>query len=303
MISLLKKVSLIPCIVLFCAFFAGILNAAQYSRPGLLVLSHGSAGAGVNDKVEDMVEQIRKENSGGKSFHAVENAFLEVGTPSAKDGVEKLQAAGCDMIVVVPFFTSQDDHTQEDIPAVMGLSADAKVLAGLKEEGIELAGPKVPVVITKTLNETNLLEDFVKNEIAALSQKSRGEALVVISLEKNDYKNIVVPLIAKAVKEAAKNGGIKKYRDVYSWQDETFWQNVMPAVKEFSKETERVIVVSIYTTRSARSLYDNALKAAAAKGVDTKAGFGKAVIVYSENSLVDYSGTAEALLKLAEKSL
>ncbi|MDR0734227.1 MAG: CbiX/SirB N-terminal domain-containing protein [Elusimicrobiota bacterium] len=290
-------------IVLSCLLLAGALNAAQYDRPGLLVLSHGSAAAGVNDKVEAMVEQIRKENNNKKAFYAVENAFLEVGTPTAKTGVEKLQAAGCDAIIVVPFFTSQDEHTQRDIPVVMGLSSDAEALAELKEEGIELAAPKVPVVISKTLNETNLLEDFVKSELRVLSQNGRDEALVVISLEKNEYNAIVVPQIEKAVRKAAKSGGIKKYRDVYSWQDETFWQNVMPAVKEFSKEAKRVIAVSIYTTRSAQSLYENASKAALAKSIDIKEGFGKAGIVWSVNSLTDYRGTPKAVLELAEKSL
>jgi hypothetical protein len=126
---------------------------------------------------------------------------------------------------------------------------------------------------------------------------------VVISLEKNDYKDIVVPAISAATKNAAKSKGIKKYQDVYSWQDETLWTNVMPAVKEFSKEAKKVIAISVYTTRSAQSLYDNAEKAAQSKGINTKEGFGNARIVYSDNSLIDYSGTAKSVLELAEKSL
>jgi predicted Fe-Mo cluster-binding NifX family protein len=281
-------------------FYCGAAYSQGYKRPGLLILSHGSSAMEVNNKVEDMVARIRKENNEKKLFHAVENAFLEVGQPTAKTGVKRLQDAGCDRIIVVPFFTSQDGHTQDDIPVVMGLSSDPEVLEELKGEGIELANPTVPVVITKTLNETNVLADFIKSEVASMSKKSKDEALVAISLEANDYRNIVFPTINKAAKAAAQSKGIKKYKDVYSWQDETFWTNAMPTVKEFSKNSRRVIITSVYTTRSAQSLFENASKAAKAKGIDTEEGFGKAELIFSKNSLIDYKGTPKAVLELAE---
>lgn len=301
--SITKKMSVIYGVALLSVFFAGTLNAQTYRKPGLLIISHGSSSVAVNAKVEEMVESVRKENASKKTFFAVENAFLEVGTPTAKTGVARLQAAGCDMIVVVPFFTSQDGHTLDDIPVVMGLSSDKEVLAELKEEGIELAAPTVPVIITQTLNETDLLADFLTSETGKLSTKAKEEAIVVISLEKNEYKDIVVPTIAKAVKAAAKANGIKTYGDVYSWQDETFWTNVMPTVKEFSKNNKKVLVISVYTTRSAKSLYENAYKAAQAKSINVTEGFGDGQIVYSEASLIDFADTPKVLLNAAQKAL
>jgi hypothetical protein len=103
--------------------------------------------------------------------------------------------------------------------------------------------------------------------------------------------------------DAARSEGIKNYKEVFSWQDETFWTNAMPAIKEFSWKNKRVLVVSVYTTRSAQSLYENALKAAEAKGINTKDGFGGAEIIYSQNSLTDYGGTPKALLDFAETYL
>ncbi|MDR0646739.1 MAG: CbiX/SirB N-terminal domain-containing protein, partial [Elusimicrobiota bacterium] len=238
--SIIKKIAIFA-LAFFCC---GAAHSQEYKHPGLLVLSHGSSSLEVNNKVEDMVARIRKENNEKKLFHAVENAFLEVGQPTARTGVERLQKAGCDRIIVVPFFTSQDGHTQDDIPVVMGLSSNPEVIEELKGEGIALANPTVFVVITKTLNETNVLADFIKSEVASMSKKSKEEALVVISLEANDYRNIVFPTINNATKAAAQSKDIKKYKDVYSWQDETFWTNVTPTLKEFSKTSRRVIITS-----------------------------------------------------------
>ncbi|ACC98439.1 hypothetical protein Emin_0884 [Elusimicrobium minutum Pei191] len=77
----------------------------------------------------------------------------------------------------------------------------------------------------------------------------------------------------------------------------------MPAVKDYSKKSKKVFVISIYTTRSAQSLYDNALKAAKEKGINTEEGFGKAEIIYSQNSLIDYPQTPKIVLEFAKKSL
>ncbi|ACC98438.1 Cobalamin (vitamin B12) biosynthesis CbiX protein [Elusimicrobium minutum Pei191] len=208
--SSVKKMSVMSGLLLFFLPFALNINAKEYKKPGLLIISHGSSNQEANNKVETMVEEMRKENNDKNYFHAIENAFLEVGAPTVKTGVERLQKAGCDMIVAVPFFTSQDGHTQEDIPVVLGLSSDPEILAELKEEGIELANPKLPVVITKTLNETKLLRNFAKSEVDSMSLKGKEETLVLVSLEKNDYKDIVTPKIAEAAKYAANAKGIKK---------------------------------------------------------------------------------------------
>lgn len=299
--GLIKKLSVITGVFIF-VLCAGFVNAQRYTNPCLIVVSQGSNDAEANAKVDALIQQVYvANNAAGTPFNTIESATLGAGKKTLKAAVDKMEANFCDVIAVVPFFTSQDKYTQKDIPAVMGLNKDAAVLEELKKAGIEVAAPTVPVFVTKTLNETPAIADFIKSEVAYLSQKGADEALVVIGLEANDYKDRVSATIGAATKAGAASKGIKLYKDTYSWQDETFFTNVAPVIKDFSAKKKRVIVVSVYTTIPAQDFYLNSSKAALDKGIDSSSeSLGKTHLVLSRNSLVDYNGTAKAIVALGK---
>lgn len=49
----------------------------------------------------------------------VELAFLELMEPRLPDAVNKLAAAGCSMVTVVPIFLGQGGHVLRDLPVIM----------------------------------------------------------------------------------------------------------------------------------------------------------------------------------------
>lgn len=86
------------------------------ARPGLLVVGHGSRRAAANDVVVAVAQRVAVRAPGA---HAVSHAFLEVARPTIGEGYAELVAAGCDHVVVHPYFLYPGSHTATDIPAAL----------------------------------------------------------------------------------------------------------------------------------------------------------------------------------------
>jgi sirohydrochlorin cobaltochelatase len=82
---------------------------------GLLVVGHGSRRREANETVRAAAAALARD--GG--WLAVEPAFLEIAEPDIAAGYGRLAAAGCDTIVVHPFFLFAGSHTAVDIPAAL----------------------------------------------------------------------------------------------------------------------------------------------------------------------------------------
>jgi len=79
----------------------------------LLVVAHGSRREESNREVRELVGQLRAlENR----YERIDCAFLELAEPSIPDGLRALIAAGCDDVVVLPYFLSAGRHVAADIP-------------------------------------------------------------------------------------------------------------------------------------------------------------------------------------------
>jgi len=97
---------------------------------GLLVIGHGSRRSEANVTVLELARALAAARAGGmradglgiadpgrgRSWHAVEPAFLEVVRPDIADGYDALARAGCTEIIAHPFFLFPGNHTSRDIP-------------------------------------------------------------------------------------------------------------------------------------------------------------------------------------------
>jgi sirohydrochlorin cobaltochelatase len=82
---------------------------------GLLVVGHGSRREPANETVRAVAAAL----AGDGGWRAVEPAFLEIAQPDIVTGYGRLAAAGCEAIVVHPFFLFAGNHTAKDIPAAL----------------------------------------------------------------------------------------------------------------------------------------------------------------------------------------
>lgn len=273
-------------------------------QPGLLILSHGAPSPQWNEPVNRLVERVRKQNEDKKSFHAIECAFLEFTQPDAAAGIEKLEARGCDHIIVVPLFIAPSSHSHFDVPAVLGLYSSPEILQTLKEEGARVAQPRVPLTLTQTLSEGDLLDAFARDEVRALSKDPANEAIVLIAHGCADHHALVERMTRRVATYCCGQCGIDYADWAYCAMGQTFWEKATPAIARAAEHKGRVLVVGLYVSSSAQRIYERAMKRAERlMGEGFKSSFNDMDIVLSSKGLVDYPATAYWLFKTACEAL
>ncbi len=113
------------------------------NRTGLLVVGHGSRRAEANETLRAVAALVAARGS----FHAVGPAFLELASPTIPEGYADMVAAGCDEVVVHPYFLYPGNHSTLDIPAALASCTD------------------VPWVVTEPLGVHPALVDVVLDRV------------------------------------------------------------------------------------------------------------------------------------------
>ncbi|NLD60887.1 hypothetical protein GX645_00330 [Candidatus Sumerlaeota bacterium] len=269
---------------------------------GLLVLSHGSPASSWNKLVENLVAKIATLNAEKKTFHAVEGAYLEFATPCAADGIEKLEAAGCDHIIVAPLFIAPSSHSHFDVPAVLGLYSSPSIRETLASENARIARPKVPVTMIQTLNEGTLLDTFARDAFKAISTDPSNEALVVLAHGCPDHHNIVDKTVRRIATYCCGQIGIDYADWAYCGVGQTFWDSAAGAIMQAADSRKRVLVVGLYVSSSADTIVKMARKMRGMKEGDKDPFAGKD-IVFSKTSVIEHPTTAQYVLDTAASAL
>jgi sirohydrochlorin cobaltochelatase len=116
-------------------------------RLGLLVVGHGSRRGAANDLLLAVTEAL----AARVPAHAVEAAFLEIAHPTIAEAYALLVGAGCDRVVVHPYFLYPGAHTTTDIPEALRLAAESS--------------GAVPWTLTEPLNLDPRIVDVVADRV------------------------------------------------------------------------------------------------------------------------------------------
>ncbi len=126
---------------------------------GILALGHGSKHPHNKDVVTGVAELIAKKY---KNI-VVRTGFMNMNSPTMKEGLEAFKGTGVSKIVAVPIFLAHGVHTMEDIPRILGISRDSR------ETTIKLDGKNVKLIYSEPLGADEL--------VAELAYKRAQEAL------------------------------------------------------------------------------------------------------------------------------
>jgi len=278
--------------------------SSNEGRPGLLIISHGSPSAQWNDPVSGVIERVRKLNAEEGRFHAVEGAFLEFAQPDAAAGIEKLQNAGCDRIIVVPFFIAPSGHSLFDVPAVLGLYTSPSIRRTLKDEDARVARPTVPVTLTQTLSEGALLDSFVMTEIEKLSKNPKDEAIVLIAHGSADQRDLHDITMRRLLTAACGRSGISYGDWAYCEMGQSYLEQAVPAIIRAGERKKRALVIGLYISSSAKRIHNSALGGAKDSiAASITKHVGKMEIILSEVGVVSHPATASWLLTTAAEAL
>ncbi len=83
---------------------------------GVMVCGHGSRDEEAVREFASVAQGIRQR----LPHYQVESGFLEFATPIIREGLEKLRAGGCDLVLAVPGMLFAAGHAKNDIPSVLG---------------------------------------------------------------------------------------------------------------------------------------------------------------------------------------
>lgn len=150
-------------------------------KPGLLIIAHGSPAKAWNQPVLAQEQKVLDLLGQDNPFGKVKVVFMEFAEPNVADGLEELQKAGCSRIVAVPLLIAPSSHSHWDIPALLGLYSDPRIEKTLREEGTRLVRCSVPVTLTTTLSDSDVIERVMLKRVRALSNDPNREALVLLA--------------------------------------------------------------------------------------------------------------------------
>jgi hypothetical protein len=273
-------------------------------RPGLLVLSHGAPMPLWNGPVQALVNKVRELNKKEKIFHAVEGAFLEFAQPDAAAGVKKLEEAGCDRIIVVPLFVAPSSHSHFDVPAMLGLYTSPDIRQALEKEGARVAEPNVPVTVTQTLSEGDILDQFARDEVRALSKDPANEAIVLLAHGCPDHYRLVDMMVRRVAAFCCGQCGIDYADWAYCAMGQTYLEEALPALIRGSEKKKRVLVVGLYVSSSAQWVHERAMKRASGPiRTAIEDALEGTEIVFSKRGIVDHDATANWVLQTAANAL
>ncbi|HEY9206239.1 MAG TPA: sirohydrochlorin nickelochelatase [Candidatus Methanoperedens sp.] len=126
---------------------------------GILALGHGSKHPHNKEVVTGVANLIAKKYKNV----VVRTGFMNMNTPTMKEGLEAFKGTGVSTIVAVPIFLAHGVHTMEDIPQILGISRDSR------KTTIKLDGTDVGLIYSDPLGIDEL--------VAELAYKRAKEAL------------------------------------------------------------------------------------------------------------------------------
>ncbi|MDR3234671.1 MAG: CbiX/SirB N-terminal domain-containing protein [Planctomycetaceae bacterium] len=229
--------------------------AAQTAgKPGLLILTHGAPSPNWQESIKKLGERVSALNEKEKTFRAVTAANMEFAKPDTAAGIETLEKAGCDRIIVVPAFICPTSHTHFDVPASLGLYSSPSTRKTLKEENARAAVPHVPVTVTQTISEGDVLDKYVRDEVAALSTNPEEEAVLLISHGDEDHAGLIEPTMRRLLAQACGSKGITKGTWAFCEVGQSYMWSVVPVIKQLAESRKRVLVVGFYLVSSAKTI-------------------------------------------------
>jgi sirohydrochlorin ferrochelatase len=214
-------------------------------KPGLLIIAHGSPSPRWNKPVLAQEQKVLKILGPDNPFAKVKVVLMEFTDPNVADGIAELERAGCNRIVTVPLFIAPSSHSHWDIPALLGIYSNADVEKNLQEEGARLLRSKVPITLTTTLGESDMIEQVMLKRVRQLSHDPNNEAVVLLAHGSEATPLIWERLMKRTVTYVCGQTGIS-YGDWICVGVGQEYGRAAAAIQEAAEHRDHVVVVGAY---------------------------------------------------------
>ena len=239
------------------AVVLGVLSSwsSALADPGLLLIAHGSPRPQWNKPVLEFGRAVADEVKKSGRFKAVRTAMLEAAKPDIPTAIAELEAEGCDRIVAVPLFVAPTGHTHFDVPAMLGIYCSPRTSTVLAAENAQPARPKVPITVTQTMSEGEVLPKYALDQIRKLSQSPKDEAIVILSHGDPEHQLLAERLMRQVTTYCCGESGIGYGDWAFIGMGQEYLAQGVPAIKTALEHKKRVLVVGLYVSSSAAQIH------------------------------------------------
>lgn len=292
----------------FCWFVVSTLvlclgfHSAAQAEPGLLLIAHGSPSPEWNKPVLDFGRRVAEEVKKNGRFKAVRTAMLESASPNVPTAVAELEAAGCDHIVAVPLFIAPTGHTHFDVPAVLGIYSSPRTTAALAHEGAAAARPKVPIVLTQTMSEGDVLRKYVVDQVRKLSRSPQEEAVVLLAHGDPEHALLAERLMRRLATSCCGATGTTYGDWAFIGVGQEYLSHGVPAIQTALEHKKRVIVVGVYLSSSASKIHQRCVAALRQRGAKTEL-FENDSVLLSNEGIIGHPEALGWVLNAADAAL
>ena len=165
----------------------GTNESVSNEKIGVLLVNHGSHSEGWRQMLYDVEDAVREDIMANPRISEIKTAHMEYNEPSIATQMKWFDDNGFTDVVVVPIFLTVSSHYSHDIPVIVGLSSDPKILEQLAEEEIEVYKSKARAIITPPLDYTTILKKNVARRVEALSEDADNEAVLLVAYGDEQY--------------------------------------------------------------------------------------------------------------------
>ena len=215
------------------------------SKPGLLIIAHGSPSPRWNEPVLAQEQNVLEILGPDNPFAKVKVVFMEFAKPNVAGGIAELEQAGCDRIVAVPLLIAPSSHSHWDIPALLGIYSNVRIEKNLQDEGARLVRSQVPITLTTTLSDSDVIEKVMLKRVRQLSRDPNNEAVVLLAHGSKAIPPAWDRLTKRTVTYICGQTGIS-YGDWACVGVGQEYSLAATAIQEAAKHRDHVIVVGAY---------------------------------------------------------
>ncbi len=294
-----------------------LICGPAWAKPGLLIVGHGAPMPAWNEIFTLLVDDVREVCAEREIDIEIEGAFLEFTTPSATDGIAALEAKGCDPVIVAPAFVIPSEHSEFDLPGVLGSRFDPTHVEGLLEEGLNVALPETRTIFLPAMVGWNKsMGKALTDRALALSEDPAREGVLVLMHGSGAFQGLidralaseVTPLLAEAGFRDAEGDPRVAYASVGmggghggppagaagEHADRPHGAGLpVDALNSFGGDVDRVLVLAAYVATTPDRLFRE-------WPAETDAG---AEIALTDTPLFPHPALAEGLIDLVEGAL
>lgn len=237
-----------------CAIGVDKNSGETTGKPGLLIIAHGSPSPQWNKPVIAQEQKVMDILGTNNPYAKVKVVFMEFAEPNVADGIAQMEQAGCSRIVAVPMLIAPSSHSQWDIPALLGIYSNPEIERNLLDEGAQPLRSKVPITLTATLSESDVIDKVMLKRSRELSRDPNNEAVVLLAHGSEASPAAWERMMKRTVTNICGRTGI-------SYGDWAFvgvgqeYRQAIAAIREAAKHRDHVIVVGAYLSLGAKKVH------------------------------------------------